>query len=104
MRKYWRNKSDNYHGNLVFIGVFLLFAGKQEKYRSLDDGGAVLEYRFILKMQHIMVDNPTAKYEDPQFDPDGIITTENWGDTIVYKDRTYTLITDCTVLYLYQGE
>ena len=55
-------------------------------------------------MQHIMVDNPTAKYEDPQFDPDGIITTENWGDTIVYKDRTYTLITDCTVLYLYQGE
>jgi len=55
LRKYWRNKSDNYHGNLVFIGVFLLFAGKQEKYRSLDDGGAVLEYRFILKNRNIVL-------------------------------------------------
>lgn len=32
-----------------------------------------------------MVDNPTAKYEDPQFDPDGIITTENWEDTKEYE-------------------
>ena len=82
-----------------------------DRYIGLILNGDAYEYpmQYLLqgkieKMQHIMVDNPTAKYEDPQFDPDGIITTENWGDTIVYKDRTYTLITDCTVLYLYQGE
>mgnify|MGYP005757108571 CR=1 FL=1 len=82
-----------------------------DRYIGLILNGDAYEYpmQYLLqgkieKMQHIMVDNPTAKYEDPQFDPDGIITTENWGDTIVYKDRTYTLITDCTVIYLYQGE
>lgn len=82
-----------------------------DKYIGLLLNGDAYEYpmQYLLqgkveKMQHIMVDNPTAKYEDPQFDPDGIIATENWGDTIIYKDRTYTLITDCTLLYLYQGE
>ena len=74
-------------------------------------GGDSYEYpiQYLLqdsveKLQHIMVDNPTAQYEDAEFLPDGIITTEKLGDTILYKNKRYHLVTSETQINYYQGE